>query len=300
MNPKTTGTTVENPAYDDFNPGIDGGGGYIDVEGAEKNVEPVNAKVRQAKEYKADMSHLYDSDDDTGDHRSATETKKVPVKKKHSSVKKGKPDIGVDAERKTKSVKKAKGSVKKDNGDVGIDPVKTKADFDGTRPSVEDKFTTAVARTSDSNSDSDEFGFGEAGFDDSHSDDVESEFGGGYVDVSGGNDVTRAPGDIQVGDRVVVEGFSCAGTLRFIGVHHEKGLPRAGVELDLPIGKNNGTVSGHTYFRCDPNKGVLVLPKKVTLFGFPGPRSNTTKPQEPDLVAEIANEPLYFDQFEFG
>ena len=35
------------------------------------------------------------------------------------------------------------------------------------------------------------------------------------------------------------------GTLRFVGAHHVSNLPRCGVELDQPGGKNNGTVKGY-------------------------------------------------------
>lgn len=38
---------------------------------------------------------------------------------------------------------------------------------------------------------------------------------------------------------------------------------RCGVELDEPVGLNNGTVGGHTYFTAQPNHGVLVDPRKV-------------------------------------
>ena len=67
----------------------------------------------------------------------------------------------------------------------------------------------------------------------------------------------------DVGARVTVEGYSCEGTIRFVGVHHVKGIERCGVELDDPVGKNNGTVSGHAYFACAEKHGVLVAPRKV-------------------------------------
>jgi hypothetical protein len=54
----------------------------------------------------------------------------------------------------------------------------------------------------------------------------------------------------DVGKHVTVEGYDCGGFLRFVGPHAETGKVRAGVELDQPLGKNNGTVSGHTYFVC--------------------------------------------------
>lgn len=56
------------------------------------------------------------------------------------------------------------------------------------------------------------------------------------------------------------------GVLRFYGPHHEKGQLRCGVELNTPIGKNDGTVGGHTYFTCEPNRGILCKPDKVRVF----------------------------------
>ena len=71
-------------------------------------------------------------------------------------------------------------------------------------------------------------------------------------------------GDRKLGDRVAVKYFDCAGTVRFVGDHHSKGTPRIGVELDEPVGDNDGTVDDHCYFSCPPNRGVLLLPTKVT------------------------------------
>ena len=36
-----------------------------------------------------------------------------------------------------------------------------------------------------------------------------------------------------------------------------------GIELDQPVGKNDGTVSGIRYFTCQPNHGVFAPPSKV-------------------------------------
>lgn len=86
-------------------------------------------------------------------------------------------------------------------------------------------------------------------------------------------------GGITLGARVSVEGYECQGTVRFIGPHHEptKGA-RVLVELDLPVGKNDGTVSGHVYGAVAAKCGVLVAPSKVYK-GMPGRR--ITKRQKP-------------------
>lgn len=76
---------------------------------------------------------------------------------------------------------------------------------------------------------------------------------------------TRALTAADVGARVCVEGYSCEGTLRFFGTHRLKGGLRCGVELDQPLGKNNGTVGDDTYFSCAANHGLLVVPGKVKL-----------------------------------
>ena len=68
----------------------------------------------------------------------------------------------------------------------------------------------------------------------------------------------------DVGGRVAVKGYPCAGTLRFFGPHALEGTTRCGVELDEPVGNNNGTIKGHLYFIAGEGRGVLVKPAKVT------------------------------------
>ena len=67
-----------------------------------------------------------------------------------------------------------------------------------------------------------------------------------------------------VGARVMVQGYLCPGTVRFVGFHAVKGGPRCGVELDEPIGNNDGVVGGEAYFTCPARHGVLVVPEKIT------------------------------------
>lgn len=71
---------------------------------------------------------------------------------------------------------------------------------------------------------------------------------------------------LKLGDRVKVKGYPCEGIVRFVGMHisGKKGM-RCGVELDEPIGKNDGTVDFHEYFECDENCGLLVNISKVSL-----------------------------------
>lgn len=77
--------------------------------------------------------------------------------------------------------------------------------------------------------------------------------------------------DADVGSPCDVEGYAVRGTLRFFGRHAVNGQMRCGVELDHPIGKNNGTVSGHVYFSCPPNCGILCRPDKVRIARLEAP-----------------------------
>lgn len=82
---------------------------------------------------------------------------------------------------------------------------------------------------------------------------------------------------IAVGAKVTVDGFDCSGTVRYVGPHladPAKGN-RMLVELDEPIGKNNGTIKGVQFCAKLPAKtGVLVKPTKVTVAIKPGPVLN--------------------------
>ena len=81
-----------------------------------------------------------------------------------------------------------------------------------------------------------------------------------------------AESSIQLNSRVAVKGYNtCYGTVRFIGEHHAGKGPRILVELDDPVGTNNGTVGGFRYAKSVRMlHGVLVLPKKVRLATKPG------------------------------
>ncbi|KAF9096029.1 hypothetical protein BGX29_008765 [Mortierella sp. GBA35] len=68
---------------------------------------------------------------------------------------------------------------------------------------------------------------------------------------------------IELGDRVVVESMGLTGYLRFVGPAHFKTGIWAGIELDTPTGKNDGTVAGVTYFTCRANCGIFVLAAKI-------------------------------------
>ncbi|XP_062322769.1 kinesin-like protein KIF13A isoform X2 [Osmerus eperlanus] len=77
-----------------------------------------------------------------------------------------------------------------------------------------------------------------------------------------------APGEqVWVGKR--------SGTVHYVGgVEFAKGI-WVGVELDLAVGKHNGTVQGRVYFRCAPSHGVFVKPSRLTR----GPPCMDSEPQ---------------------
>ncbi|KAJ3427323.1 dynactin subunit [Anaeramoeba flamelloides] len=62
---------------------------------------------------------------------------------------------------------------------------------------------------------------------------------------------------ITIGDRAI-DSRSNPGTIKFIGkTRFDSGI-WVGIELDQPVGKNNGTIEGVTYFKCGDKCGVFV------------------------------------------
>lgn len=71
---------------------------------------------------------------------------------------------------------------------------------------------------------------------------------------------------VTVGDIVSVTKYACHGIVRFIGQTKFKGdAIWYGVQLEDAVGKNNGTIKGHTYFRCEPKYGIFVHQDQVEL-----------------------------------
>ncbi|XP_011179537.1 tubulin-folding cofactor B [Zeugodacus cucurbitae] len=59
------------------------------------------------------------------------------------------------------------------------------------------------------------------------------------------------------------------GAVRYNGpIEGKKGI-FIGVEYDEPLGKNNGSIDGKSYFTCAPNYGGFVLPTAVEVGDFP-------------------------------
>ncbi|XP_045142978.1 CAP-Gly domain-containing linker protein 4 isoform X2 [Echinops telfairi] len=68
---------------------------------------------------------------------------------------------------------------------------------------------------------------------------------------------------LKLGDRVVIAGQK-VGTLRFCGTTEFASGQWAGIELDEPEGKNNGSVGQVQYFKCAPKYGIFAPLSKIT------------------------------------
>ena len=75
-------------------------------------------------------------------------------------------------------------------------------------------------------------------------------------------------GPVKLGDRVIVSSQTAGtktGTLRFLGPADFAAGEWAGVELDAPIGKNDGSVGDRKYFECKAKFGLFAPLHKVNL-----------------------------------
>ncbi|XP_020741893.2 CAP-Gly domain-containing linker protein 4 isoform X1 [Odocoileus virginianus] len=68
---------------------------------------------------------------------------------------------------------------------------------------------------------------------------------------------------LKLGDRVVIAGQK-VGTLRFCGTTEFASGQWAGIELDEPEGKNNGSVGKVQYFKCAPRYGIFAPLSKIS------------------------------------
>lgn len=70
-------------------------------------------------------------------------------------------------------------------------------------------------------------------------------------------------GDFVVGERVWVNGVK-PGVIQYLGETQFAPGQWAGVVLDDPVGKNDGSVGGVRYFECQQLQGIFTRPSKLT------------------------------------
>ncbi|KFR09171.1 Kinesin-like KIF13A, partial [Nipponia nippon] len=71
------------------------------------------------------------------------------------------------------------------------------------------------------------------------------------------------PGWVAVGEQVCV-GSNKTGTVRYVGAVDFSAGIWVGVELNVQLGKHDGTVKGREYFQCKPRHGVFVRPGRLS------------------------------------
>lgn len=83
--------------------------------------------------------------------------------------------------------------------------------------------------------------------------------------ITGDKILTMNTDDFMVGDRVWVNGVR-PGYIQYIGETRFAPGEWAGVVLDLPTGKNDGSLHGRRYFYCEPNRGVFARLWRLTRY----------------------------------
>ncbi|ETE64232.1 Kinesin-like protein KIF13B, partial [Ophiophagus hannah] len=80
--------------------------------------------------------------------------------------------------------------------------------------------------------------------------------------ASDSEETNEIPDWLKEGEYVTV-GTNKTGTVRYVGPTDFQEGTWVGVELDLPSGKNDGSIGGRQYFKCNPGYGLLVKPSRV-------------------------------------
>ncbi|XP_035209523.1 kinesin-like protein KIF13A isoform X3 [Stegodyphus dumicola] len=75
----------------------------------------------------------------------------------------------------------------------------------------------------------------------------------------------KLPAWLTVGESVMISPYNKTGVVAYLGPTNFASGPWAGVELDTPTGKNDGTVNGVRYFECKPRFGIFVRPDKLVI-----------------------------------
>ncbi|MEQ2167191.1 CAP-GLY domain-containing linker protein 1 [Goodea atripinnis] len=78
-----------------------------------------------------------------------------------------------------------------------------------------------------------------------------------------GGDGSNAEDGFQIGEQVWVNGNK-PGYIQFLGETQFAPGQWAGIVLDEPIGKNDGSVAGVRYFQCEALRGIFTRPSKLS------------------------------------
>lgn len=81
--------------------------------------------------------------------------------------------------------------------------------------------------------------------------------------LEAGDATSECTEDFKIDERVWVNGTK-PGCIKFLGKTQFAPGIWAGVLLDEPVGKNDGSVAGVKYFTCDPLKGIFARPGKLS------------------------------------
>uniref|UniRef100_A0A8C9LDZ7 CAP-Gly domain containing linker protein 1 n=1 Tax=Pavo cristatus TaxID=9049 RepID=A0A8C9LDZ7_PAVCR len=109
---------------------------------------------------------------------------------------------------------------------------------------------------------------------------------GSVSNLSEAGSLKKGERELKIGDRVLVGGTK-AGVVRFLGETDFAKGEWCGVELDEPLGKNDGAVAGTRYFQCQPKYGLFAPVHKVTKIGFP----STTPAKAKTAVRKVVATP---------
>lgn len=82
--------------------------------------------------------------------------------------------------------------------------------------------------------------------------------------------------EFQIGDKVWVNGDK-PGYVQFMGSTQFAPGQWAGIVLDEPIGKNDGSVAGVRYFQCEDGRGIFTRPSKLSKTAMPEKDMNGTQ-----------------------
>lgn len=88
----------------------------------------------------------------------------------------------------------------------------------------------------------------------------------------------EVPSDFALSERVWVNGVK-PGRVAYLGETQFAPGQWAGVVLDEPVGKNDGSVGGVRYFECLPLQGIFTRPSKLTR--QPAAESGDAHPADP-------------------